>query len=243
MTATPNEKGNDSELSSLFSRNCRCGRPLDPWCHHRVGYAQTGVYSQEHHGAHLQGGRWSMDVPTSQATVADLKSSSTVCQSEVAHRLWWTPHCFAPCTERGPAEWRGTPDRPSEETEQLSRIPRTTTKGAIGGCLDRGRPAVKGNKGIPQRTGDCESAQRTPSNEETNRTNLPAEMGGMLVCTVARAVASSLLDVTQFPYRGRQRMAVECTQAMRIHIQPALKKISCRKSREREFGEMTETKR
>ena len=123
----------------LLSRKCRCGRPLDPCGHHRVGYAQTGVYSQEHHGAHLQGGRWSMDVPTSKATVEDLKSSWTVCQSEVAHRLWWTPQCFSPCTERGPAEWRGTPDRPSEETEQLSRIFRTKTKGAIGGCFDRGR--------------------------------------------------------------------------------------------------------
>ena len=66
--------------------------------------AQTGVYSQKHHGAHLQGSRWSMDVPTSQATVEDLKSSWTVYQSEVAHKLWWTPLCFALCTERRTCE-------------------------------------------------------------------------------------------------------------------------------------------
>ena len=86
----------------------------------------------------------------------------------------------------------------------------------------------------------------------------------MLVCTVARVVASSLLDVTQFPYRDGNVAAaheVDGDQGMLL-LHSSQKKIGwwnaprpceytynlfSRKyrvgSHEREFGEMTETKR
>ena len=66
--------------------------------HHRAACAQAGMLgrracSGEHHGAHL---------PQWQSTVADLRLSLTVCQSEVAHRWWWTPHRSVLCIERIP---------------------------------------------------------------------------------------------------------------------------------------------
>ena len=62
-----------------------------------------------------------------------------------------------------------------------------------------------------------------PQMRKRTEQNLLAEMGGMLVCTVARALASSLLYVNQFPYGGGGNAAaaheVDGDQGMRGWLQ------------------------
>ena len=168
FTVTPTNRETTCQVLPLSARSCRCGRPLDPSAHHRAACAEVGML-----------GRRGYALESIMARICRGVVDGLPVRGGAQVAIDTTMLCALHRDHDGVAL-------------QAARKRKERT-------YPRGRAqlvvALEVGGRWSEETGHHPSTPRIASDEETYRTSVAHAWSGMLACTAARAVASSLLDL------------------------------------------------